>query len=121
MDRVHYRRVSPSRINGEPTAAAESEDLSAVETVILQSIVCGVLLIVVLIIGMLNFAPMTALRDELRHVLTGAETPHELITEMQNFSETYLGVTPQEIIPTAEDEILNPQIPVPSAVPGLWE
>lgn len=193
MDRVHYRRVMPSRLKGDYGGSArknvtrqnrtsyisENEEPTTVETVILQCIVSGILVICVLIISLLNIGPTIALRDGLRQVLAGAGTAQELVADVRNFGEEFLGwgPMPQETeietqplptshpheinlldinslelntlelnsheqnfpndeiqfseIPatsteynfplTAIDEVSNPQIPGPSAVPGLWD
>jgi hypothetical protein len=145
--------VQPSRIDGEykKTAYAathrnqpiENQDPNTAETLILQCIISGVLIVAVLLISMLNIAPTAAMRESLRQMLTGAETPRELIADVRYFGEEFLGwgptphELPAELLPlytpeaheyqeyttplTADYEPLNPQIPGPSAVPGLWD
>lgn len=149
MDRVHYRRVTQVRRDlHEP---GNSEEPTAFENIILQSVVSGILILIVLAIS--TFAPAYALRDNLRQVLSGAETPAELLAAMRFAGEEFFGYgptdddsqlwweqpvyvsptqveEPAEIFipyevdeyqpPTAEGELLNPQIPGPSAVPELW-
>jgi len=157
VDRVHYRRVTPSRLNNEtrgetrssnPRAERTTEEPTAVENILLQCIVSGVLVVAVLLISISNIAPATALRETLRQTLSGAETPRELFAEVIFFGGELLGggteplqvaapvlpaqdVTaneqaqyepiPYEPTPTAEYELLNPQIPGPLAVPELWD
>jgi hypothetical protein len=156
MERVHYRRVSPSRINGdyirEPRARfgeSENEEPTTVETTIMQSIVSGIIIIFVLLVCLINIKPTAALRDGLRQMLSGAETAGELVAAVQNLNagniENFVEEFSYEPLPpipptenssnntssyelfdlniplTAEGEILNPQIPVPLAVPELWD
>ena len=154
MDRVHYRRVKPSSGTGgvRNYHTQQNEYITPGDTLIMQCIVSGILLVVVLLIGLVDAAPTAALRDGLREVMVGANTIDELTTDIRHFGETWLGWETQTpspvadipIIPlpeptivespffnehppgslplTANDELLsNPQIPGPSAVPGLWD
>jgi len=98
---------------------------------------------------MTNTAPTSALREALQNALSGAETAGELITEVRFFREEYFGWGPspetepesfpisqpsfptenlsqpeifiEQPLPTAADEVLNPQIPGPLVVPELWD
>ena len=147
MDRVHYRRVAPSRLNGEKSVEStrtKNEEPTSGENIILQSIVSGILIVFVLLITMMNTAPTSALRVALRDALSGAETAGELITEVRFLSEEYFGWGPSletepesfpfgqpinqphfpsltEEITTAADEVSNPQIPGSLVVPELWD
>ncbi|MCL2197892.1 MAG: M23 family metallopeptidase [Defluviitaleaceae bacterium] len=95
MDRVHYRRVKPSRLNkgAERTRYDHqaNEEPTAAETLILQSIVCGVLIVCVLLISLTNLAPAAAIRENLQQLLTGAETPQQLLNDARYFGEEFFG------------------------------
>ena len=159
MDRVHYRRTTPSRYGNERSGERNgngyynhhnNETITKGETIIMQCIVSGVILVAVLLIGLLDTAPTATLRNGIRDALTGATTVNELTTDIRIFGEEWLGweaVTPAPYIPiiplpeatyipatpitieemlelpplTAYDEVSNPQIPGPSATPGLWD
>ncbi|MCL1863850.1 MAG: M23 family metallopeptidase [Defluviitaleaceae bacterium] len=123
MDRVHYRRVRPSRLDGRPSARIqENEEPTAAETLVVQSIVCGVLVVCILLIGMTNLAPAATIRENLQQLLTGAETPQQLLNEALLFSEEFFGndidtdweillPPPQE--PVAEPVQIDPILPLP--------
>jgi len=163
MDRVHYRRVTPSgggHASGYYRKTQHSQQTEAItsgETLIMQCIVSGILLVVVLLVGLVDIAPTMTLRGGIREVLTGANTIGELAADVREFGEEWLGweihmqtsapvadipiiPLPEVVIPenfafpalieeqlyisnplTAYDEALNPQIPGPSATPGLWD
>ena len=182
MDRVHYRRVTPSRLgndhahqphrahNSQPHNPPVGEEIGAIENLIMQSTVSGILLVVVLIISLVDIAPAIALRGSLRQVLEGAGSVQELVADVRRIGEEwmYLPATPPATyepqavppntpgapshatpapgagtdsppsleylpmfeapplvpylpLPTANYEPLNPQIPGPLAVPGLWD
>ena len=157
MDRVPYRRVIPSRnsqsnyTRGKKSRNHENETITTGETIITQCIISGILLVVILLIGLIDFEPATTLRGGLVGVLAGATTVGELTADVRHFGEEWLGwenavpenpeipliplpsaysyehenIIPAILIPTipltADDEPLNPQIPGPSAVPGLWD
>ena len=116
MNRVHYRKVKPSRLyNNESNISNDNEPTTA-ETFILQSTVCGVLIICVLLISLTNLAPATRIRESLNLILTGAETPYELITSARTISEDFFGWGPtEEIIP----EAIPMQTPIPIPLPEL--
>lgn len=172
MNRVPYRRVMPSRLNSgsgrgtmrRGTSRNENDEPTTGETMILQCIVSGILVVFVLLVSLINIPPANALRDGLRQTLSGAETPRELLYEARHFGEEFLwGPSPEtepesfpeyhpaldiyfdypyevfpfdsqpftEIIPlpplepqqypATADEVPNPQFPVPSGVPELWD
>ena len=91
MERVPYRRVSPSRHERETYGRARYERqepdgvVTPGETVIMQCIVCGILIVAVLIITMVDIAQ--PLRDGLRQALHGAHTVDELITGVRNIGD----------------------------------
>lgn len=149
MDRVPYRRITPSansknynrnQYYSHSRNISNEETITRGETLIIQAIISGILLVIVLLIGILDFSPTIALRGGLQTVLTGATTVDELLTDVQQFGEEWLGwegqATQNPIIPLPEpaniseefntpltviDELSNPQIPGPSVVPGLWD
>jgi len=99
MERVHYRRVSPSRnISGgySPTARNYHEqetEITPGETIIMQCIVSGVIMVCVLLISLVDIAPTLTLRDGLRQALAGATTVDELVTEIQSLEWLEFGTT----------------------------
>ena len=100
MDRVPYRRVSPPR-NG--TAASREYDhhenenaISPGETLIMQCIICGIIMVFVLIAGLTDIAPAVAIRGGISQVLTGAETLDELMTDVRRFGAEWFGWEPVE-------------------------
>jgi len=156
------------------TRERTDENLQPGETIIIQGIISGILLVVVLLVGLVDVSPAVAVRGGIREVLSGANTVDELITDVRNFGDGWLGreaappppqtipympiptapppqmapnpppqvpplqetdvrhlgddwlnieaTIPTEYTPlTAYDEASNPQIPGPSAVPGLWD
>jgi hypothetical protein len=143
--------VKPSRFREVPSKSAlretahsdssiVNEEPTAIENIIMQSIVSGILMLFVLAASLTNFAPAAELREGLRNMLAGAETPAELLAEVRHLSGLEFSsevsqifpdfpefpafpevpVTPEQP-PTAEAEPSNPQIPGPLVVPGLWE
>jgi len=151
MERVPYRRVMPSR-NQETYGRTrygrnERQEPDGVvtpgETVIMQCIVCGVLIVAVLIITMVDIAQ--PLREGLRQALAGAYTVDELVTGVRNFGDEFIVPTfapdeapttfefpPIPLIPNATSpeyyypltsvpELSKPQSPGTSAAPGLWD
>ncbi|MCL1884176.1 MAG: M23 family metallopeptidase [Defluviitaleaceae bacterium] len=99
MDRVHYRRVTPSRLNTANTRAESIEEPTISETVILQCIVSGILIICILLISFVDIEPTFAMREGLRQILAGAETPQELFLDFRELNENFLGwgPAPQEL------------------------
>jgi murein DD-endopeptidase MepM/ murein hydrolase activator NlpD len=90
--------------NEEPTAA---------ENVIMQCIVCGILIVAVLLISMMDSAPTAALRYGLRQVLSGAETVSELITEVRYHGGEFIGWGPTETEPPSFPQEIFPQETLP--------
>ena len=79
MNRTPYRRRTPPRNGAEDGyrhehASEGSESISAGETLIMQCIICGIIMIFVLIAGMTDIAPAAALRGGIQQILSGAET-----------------------------------------------
>ena len=160
MDRVPYRRVTPSRRdygtasseyrhNAHPSSN-DGDGISYAETLIMQCIISGIIMVLVLVSGMTDIAPAVAVRNGIRQVLTGAETLDELIADVRQFGTDWLGWDPVEdaappadflfpawdypyepatptvnyenIYDTPEaDEASNPTVPEPLVTPGLWD
>jgi len=166
MDRVPYRRITPPRNNDFNTFNTnenmyvrrhqtqphrESEPISRMESITIQLIISGVLMLVVLVISLADIGPFASLRNGLRQALSGATTFNEFTTEVRHFSQEWLnfgGGTTTEIpehapttpvfyfpehtpamqeetinidLPPTAYDFLNPQIPGPLVVPGLWD
>jgi len=145
VNRVPYRRVTPPR-NGslaEHDCSHKNEKITTRETILVQAIISGLLLTVVLLICLVDIAPMVTLQDGLRQVLSGPTTMQELSSEIEQFRTGQLThiIEPAEEMPppstipvlpvgwsetslpyrTATEEPINPQSPGPSVVPGLWD
>ena len=93
MDRVHYRRVIQSdrvRSRGE-YPVHQVDEVTPGDTVILQCIVSGILLVAVLLVSLADIAPANVLREGVRYALVGANTIEELTTDLRHFSEEWLG------------------------------
>jgi len=93
----------------------------------------------VLVICLVDIAPLVSLRDRLGHVLNGATTIEEFAADLRQFSEDWLGFEaeppeaplaepdfpsiqePLHIPLTAYEEPINPHVPGPSMSPGLWD
>ena len=163
MDRVPYRRITPPRdskiSSNEGTyrqgldvnklvSNPDNEKITPGETLLVQLIISGVLMLAVLLVCLINIGPLVSLRSGLRQVLTGATTIEEFATEVRHFSQEWLNVEPTPITeepetpifyfpelplvnpqgispvqnpPTAYEETLNPQLPGPLVSPGLWD
>ena len=145
LDRVPYRRVTPPRGSAIPRdipVKPQEKTTSTIETVIIQFMISGALMVLVLLISLLNISPFAPLRDGLRQILAGAATVEEFTQEMRHFGYEWLNIgaeLPAETLdlpvfespqtfetyeipkPTAYDEHLNPQIPGPLRSPGLWD
>ena len=108
MDRVPYRRVTPSR---HGAAAPQSEydthenenPISHGETLIMQCIICGIIMVFVLIAGLTDIAPAAAIRGGITQVLTGAETLDELVTDVRRFGSEWFGWEPVEDTPAPRE------------------
>ena len=112
MNRVPYRRVTPPRLqrtSRNTTAANEdSATISATETLVVQLIISGALMLAVLVVCLIDTAPTLRLRYNLRQVLHGATTVDEVISGMRQ-----LGViSGHEYEPT-----MQPETSLPPAAP----
>ena len=95
MDRVPYRRVATSRDTTEryyeKNQPAEGKSINFGETLIMQAVVSGILLIFVLAVSILDIAPAISLRGVLRQTLTGATTVGEFAQEVRDAGNHWLG------------------------------
>ncbi|MCL2286966.1 MAG: preprotein translocase subunit SecG [Firmicutes bacterium] len=138
MNRVPYRRVTPTRNSDN-----HNNKITVGETMVVQLIICTVLMVAVLMASFTEIGPMTIIRGGLQQVLQGATTAEEFTAEVRHFRREWLGFnadrTTEELdlplfyIPTqneafdlqpppmAYEEHSNPQTPGPLVSPGLWD
>ena len=149
MDRVPYRRVTAPRNASSHTnrhnhkPEKEQTNITIGETLIVQSIVSGLLLAIVLVICLIDIGPLVSAREGLHRVLDGATTVEEFTEDLRQFSQNWLNVEIQEetqmpeildtqaidipevlednIPLTADETPLNPHTPGPLVSPGLWD
>jgi len=109
MNRTPYRRVTPprSRHSGYEHEQYDSETgdtVSHAETLIMQCIICGIIMVFVLIASLTDIAPARGLQDGMRRVLSGPQTLDELIADVRQFGENWLetetSIAPDEFFPT---------------------
>ena len=93
MERVHYRRYKPSSFTAEGNYGNEEEPGVLGETLILQGIVSGVILVIVMVVSMLTVAPLNPVQEALQQALSGPVTPAELASETSRFGVDTLGLT----------------------------
>jgi hypothetical protein len=89
MDRVPYRRVRTSRYDRDTFREEEPGALG--ETLILQGIISGVILVAVMVISFINFAPLTPVHSVIRQALAGPSTVRELAADARQFGADVLG------------------------------
>jgi len=122
MNRAPYRRVTPPRHSaGEYHREDEYNNETAIshaETLIMQCIICGVIMVFVLIASMTNIGPAAGARDGIRQVLSGPVTLDELITEVRQFGMNWLELQPVETI-TNPEEFYFPTISSPDETPDF--
>ena len=151
MERTPYRRITPSRHSGgtheREHDTGRGETVSNGETLIMQCIICGIIMVFVLIASMTDIAPAATLRSGITQVLSGAETLDELITDIRQFGSDWLDldiappttVIPDEfnipainfpyyentitdhLPPAADNQVSNLTVPEPPVTPGLWD
>ena len=119
MNRTPYRRVTPARHSGGSHQHDNEAEMavSRGETLIMQCIICGIIMVFVLIASMTDIAPAATLRSGFTQVLSGAETLDELITDIRQFGNRLdLDFVPPQIFtpdPTTNDPYepagLNPE------------
>jgi len=88
MERVHYRRYKPTYEKHHN----EEEPGTLGETLILQGIISGVLLVIVMVVSMLTITPAVPVQDALQQALAGPVTPAELASEAGRFGVDTLGL-----------------------------
>jgi len=76
--------------------ASPEEAITLGESLILQCIICGIVLIVVLIVNMTDIAPAVTLRSGISQALSGAHTLDELVIDVRQFGADWLGWEPVE-------------------------
>jgi len=137
---VPYRRRTPPRGNsggyeGRRYRQNErSETISTSETILVQSMICGLLLAIVLVICLVDIAPMVSLRGGLNQVLAGATTMEEFTSEVRQFSQNWFNWPEQVEEVTAPTDLSNPPQPLSVGeepyntrpigslvAPGLWD
>ena len=101
MDRVPYRRIKPPRDSGASQRFAkprfENEKISFGETIVVQFIISGILMVAVLLICLVDIGPLTSLRGGLRQVLAGATTVGEFTAEVRHFGQEWLNFESEPI------------------------
>jgi len=106
LDRVPYRRVTPPRNDRQGNmqygyGREEQGEITPGETVIMQCIISGILMVVVLIICLVEIAPAITMREGLSEALSGSTTVNELMTDIRAFGEEWLDWGGQSPTPEA--------------------
>ena len=126
MERVHYRRHTPSKLgqnDGEPqkyeprtSNPVEAEGNEFVEKLIMQGIISGIILAAVLLINLID-SPMTmGIRNSLNEAITEHITAEQVATEVRRFlgdpmPATYVDYdTTIPIYTPTTEPIVNPNI-----------
>ena len=91
MERVHYRRVRP-QVESAPFLQ-EEEPGALGETLILQGIISGVMLVVVMLISVINFAFLSPAQEAIAETLQGATNLRELYEATRYFGAETLGLS----------------------------
>jgi len=130
--RAHiYEREEPIKSYNNNNIHNENEDeneneeknLSTGENIIVQCIASGVIIILVLLISLVDIPPAIAIQNGIRFALTGANTPTELIYNVQEFRENWINwegiqFTPVPGYPAVEPPFYPNPI-YPNAQPNL--
>ncbi|MCL2203940.1 MAG: hypothetical protein FWB88_08375 [Defluviitaleaceae bacterium] len=85
MERAPYRRYTYTQ-----QAEHEGEPGALGETLILQGIVSGVVLVAVMLISIVSFAPAVPVQDAVRQALSGPATAGELVSSAREFGAEVL-------------------------------
>jgi hypothetical protein len=89
MNRVPYRRF---RQSGQSYHEQHDEETGVIgETLILQGIISGILLVAVMLINIITFAPVVPVQNALHQALSGPATVRELATDARQFGADVLG------------------------------
>jgi len=140
LDRVPYRRVTPTReVRGReqirPAARSQHRQvqsnakISPSETFMVQMVLSILILAAVIVICLVDIAPLPAARNGLRQVLAGAETVDEFTASVRRFGENRLNIEPTYI---ESEQYTQPFVypahqltvieePPTRPVPGLWD
>ena len=124
MERVHYRRYAPSRL--EPnvvrqapvhsTQAAESgSSCSLAEKFIIQGIISGIILAVVLFLSIVDNPHAMGIRGNLSQAISGHITAEQVAAEINRLLELPVEGLPILPAPAYAEEI--PQFTEPEALP----
>ncbi|MCL2499419.1 MAG: hypothetical protein FWE90_03675 [Defluviitaleaceae bacterium] len=85
MERAPYRRY-----RGQPQRY-EEESGALGETLILQGIISGIVLVAVMLVSIITFAPVTPIQNALREALSGPITVGEMADDARQFGIETLG------------------------------
>jgi len=111
----------------EPIITENNDDneknLTAGENIIIQCIVSGVVIILVLLISLIDIPPAITIQNGIRFALTGANTPSELIHNVQEFRKNWLNWEDIQFTPVPGYPALEPPLypyPIyPNAQPNI--
>jgi len=109
--------------NIEPDYNNDSEtmDVTPKETAIIQSIISGLVIIIILLISFFDIPLTESLRSTIQESLTGATTVSELIDNVQQFGEDWLGWGSE----ADETLVIEPHIHIENTdvdvIPSLWD
>lgn len=119
MDRAPYRRVTPPRRNREtyshrtsrytPHSPPDDRAVTRGETLLAQTIISGILMLVVLMICVVDIAPLVSMRAGLRQVLAGATNVEEVVADVRRFNQDWLAGDTEEYQPALSIPV-NPPI-----------
>ena len=97
--------------------------LTSGENIIIQCIASGVIIILVLLISLVDIPPALTIQRGIRFALTGANTPSELINNIQEFRENWLNWEGIQFTPVPGYPALEPPLypyPIyPNAQPNI--
>ena len=117
MERVHYRRYTPSKLHNEPHDFEIESDYrhesnnernhnyqndkqngqnSFVEKLIVQGMISGIILAVVLLFGIIDNAHTANIRRDLSHALSGNITAEQVAGEVNRFLQEQLPISQTE-------------------------
>ena len=113
MNRTPYRRITPRGHRGGGEYPHEhdtnrDDTVSSGETLIMQCIISGIIMVFVLIASMTDIAPAATLRRGITQVLSGAETLDELIADVRQFGTDWLDFEFRPPVTTTPDEFYIP-------------
>jgi len=128
MERVHYRRYAPSKLNSSAPqpervteyyseAYPEAEEKGGfLEKLIVQGIISGVIFAVVLVIGMLDNPQAVGIRNNLSEAISAHTTAEQVAAEVRRFlGEEDLSALAGEAVYI--ESVPEPALPVIPAIP----